>query len=159
MARALSTDHAILLAVSSAMEKAEAEQRHGDIREDDATSTSSDGPAFEPIRTRKTRDTAEYHFRETDFGELARIASMLSKSQSQPQSQSQTGTSKPALERKDTVAGMAIDSPEFNPDDKSFNFFLWMRSKHATTDRYAYLALEVLTRETQSSCRSSKMKT
>lgn len=88
------------------------------------TSSSSEGPAFEPIRTRKTRDTVDYQFEEEDNAtrdELARIASILSGGQA-----SRTHTA-PGLQRQDTVAGMGIESPEFDPNDPSFNFFLWMR--------------------------------
>ena len=84
-------------------------------------------PTFEPIRTRKTRDTLDYQIGEDDgatrdeFSELAKIASILSGRQ-----YTRTDT-KPGLQRQDTVAGMTIESPEFNPDSSSFNFFLWIR--------------------------------
>lgn len=88
------------------------------------TTSSSEGPAFEPIRTRKTRDTVDYQFEDDGAAtrdELARIASILSGNRS-----TRTNTA-PTLERLDTVAGMGIESPEFDPNDPSFNFFLWMR--------------------------------
>jgi ATP-binding cassette subfamily G (WHITE) protein 2 (PDR) len=89
------------------------------------TTSSSEGPTFEPIRTRKTRDTADYQFEEDNDNatrdELARIASILSGGQA---TRADTAS---GLQRQDTVAGMGIESPEFDPNDPSFNFFLWMR--------------------------------
>ena len=97
------------------------------IAADDVSTSSSEGPVFEPIRTRKTRDATDYQFHgnetttRNEFAELAKIASILSGRQA---TRSDT---KPSLERRDTVAGMAIESPEFDPNSPSFNFFLWMR--------------------------------
>lgn len=88
------------------------------------TTSSSEGPTFEPIRTRKTRDTIDYQFEDNDNAsrdELARIASILSGGQA---TRASTAT---GLQRQDTVTGMGIESPEFDPNDPSFNFFLWMR--------------------------------
>ncbi|KAJ9497454.1 GTPase-activating protein [Exophiala xenobiotica] len=91
-------------------------------------STSSEESAvdqhFEPIRTRKTRDEADYQFDRGDAAtrsELARLASMLSGGQSV------RTTTSDGLSRQDTVAGMAPESPEFDPNHPSFNFFLWLR--------------------------------
>jgi len=98
--------------------------------EDDRRSLStrsgigSDGPFFEPIRTRKTRDEADYKFDNGDVatrGELARLATLLSGAQV-TRTHSNAGLSK-----QDTVAGMAVESPEFDPNHPTFNFFLWMR--------------------------------
>lgn len=88
------------------------------------TTSSSEGPAFEPIRTRKTRDTVDYQFEHDDDAtrnELAQIASILSRNRSI------RSNTTPGLQRLDTVEGMGIESPEFDPNDPSFNFFLWMR--------------------------------
>lgn len=95
--------------------------RHRSI--DNVSTSSSEGPVFEPIRTRKTRDTIDYQFHVEDAtrDELARIASLLSSRRS-----TLTDT-KTSLQRVDTVAGMGVDSPEFDPNNPSFNFFLWMR--------------------------------
>ena len=76
---------------------------------------------FEPIRTRKTRESLEYRPADTDsHPELARLASILS------------GSAKPkdsgdGLSRVDTVVGMEVTDPRFNPEDPSFDFFLWVR--------------------------------
>ncbi len=94
---------------------------------DDVSTSSSERPRFEPIRTRKTRDTTDYEIgddegvKRQDFTELAKIASILSGRQA-----SRTDT-KDGLQRQDTVAGMGVESPEFDPNSASFNFFLWMR--------------------------------
>lgn len=53
--------------------------------------------------------------------ELVRLASVLSGRQP-----SRTSTST-GLQRQDTVAGMGMESPEFDPNHPSFNFFLWLR--------------------------------
>lgn len=90
----------------------------------EVSTSSSEGPQFEPIRTRKTRDEADYQFDRGDDdvrGELARIASVLSGLQA-----ARTNTNG-GLQRQDTVTGMGIESPEFDPNNPSFNFFLWMR--------------------------------
>ena len=82
-------------------------------------------PTFEPLRTRKTREPEEYRFDdgdETTREELARIASVLTGAQSRTKSSTDEG-----LERRDTVAGMGVESPEFDPNNPSFNFFLWIR--------------------------------
>ncbi|RVX67830.1 hypothetical protein B0A52_07758 [Exophiala mesophila] len=89
------------------------------------TSSSSEGPRFEPIRTRKTRDSIDYQFENDNQAatrvEMARLASVLSG----------TGVSRAStasgLQRVDTVAGMTMDSPEFDPNSASFNFYLWLR--------------------------------
>ncbi|KAI1611046.1 ABC multidrug transporter [Exophiala viscosa] len=84
----------------------------------------SDGPFFEPIRTRKTRDEADYQFDNGDVakrGELARLATLLSGGQA-TRTHSTAGLSK-----QDTVTGMTLESPEFDPSHPAFNFFLWMR--------------------------------
>ena len=94
------------------------------IPDDSVSPSSSEGPRVEPIRTRKTRDTVDYQF-ETDEDatrdELAKIASILSGQQVH-----KTQTT-PSLRRQDTVAGMTVESPEFDPNSSSFNFFLWVR--------------------------------
>lgn len=85
---------------------------------------SPDGPRFEPISTRKTRDEADYQFDSgtaATRGELARMATLLSGGHP-TRTHSDAGLSK-----QDTVAGMAIESPEFNPNHPSFNFYLWLR--------------------------------
>lgn len=91
-----------------------------------ATSSSSEGPRFEPIRTRKTRDTVDYQFEHDDEAatrnEMAKIASVLSGTGAASRSSTVSG-----LQRVDTVAGMTIESPEFDPNSPSFNFFLWLR--------------------------------
>src|SRR4051794_8209005 len=90
-----------------------------------SSSEAGEGPAFEPIRTRKTRDADEYRFEdgdETTRDELAKIASILSGARSRSKSYTSDG-----LQRQDTVAGVAIESPEFDPNNPSFNFFLWIR--------------------------------
>ena len=86
--------------------------------------SSSEGPAFEPIRTRKTRDDDEYRFDgdEATRDELAKIASVLSGARSRSKSFTSDG-----LQRADTVAGMGVESPEFDPNNPSFNFFLSIR--------------------------------
>ncbi|KAL2429794.1 ABC multidrug transporter MDR1 [Exophiala dermatitidis] len=92
--------------------------------EREISTSSSEGPRFEPIRTRRTRDSMDYHFDdggEDTRSELARIASVLSGAQP---SRTSTNT---GLKRQDTVAGMGIESPEFDPNHPSFNFFLWIR--------------------------------
>ncbi|KIW34417.1 uncharacterized protein PV07_01195 [Cladophialophora immunda] len=94
-----------------------------DSLEREVSTSSSEGPAFEPIRTRKTRDTDDYRFDDeepTRPDELARIASVLSGARTR------TLTSD-GLQRQDTVAGMGIESPEFDPNNPAFNFFLWIR--------------------------------
>ena len=97
------------------------------VAADDVSTSSSEGPRFEPIRTRKTRDTIDYQIADDEgvtrdnFAELAKIASILSGGQA-----TRTDTT-PGLQRKDTVAGMGIESPEFDPNSPEFNFFLWMR--------------------------------
>ena len=95
-------------------------------REISTSSSEPDaGPAFEPIRTRKTRDADEYRFDDGDGAtreELAKIASILSGARSRTKSFADDG-----LQRQDTVAGMAMESPEFDPNNPSFNFFLWIR--------------------------------
>ena len=94
-----------------------------DQLEREISTSSSEGPTFEPIRTRKTREPDEYKFHDGDEAtrdELARIASILSGARSR------TITSD-GLERRDTVAGMAMESPEFDPNNPSFNFYLWIR--------------------------------
>lgn len=81
-------------------------------------------PEFEPIRTGRTRDAADYQFHNDEDvtqNELARIASILSGGQ-----YSQGGTAT-GLQRQDTVTGMGIESPQFDPNSPHFNFFLWMR--------------------------------
>lgn len=89
-----------------------------------SSSSASDGPAFEPIRTRRTRDAEEYRFDgdETTRDELANIASILSGARSRTKSYQSD-----SLQRQDTVAGMGVESPEFDPNNPSFNFFLWIR--------------------------------
>jgi len=92
-----------------------------DYLERELSTSSSDGPRFEPIRTRKTRDTADYQFDDgeaTTRDELARIASVLSGVRTHTDG---------GLQRQDTVAGMGIESPEFDPNSSSFDFFLWFR--------------------------------
>jgi hypothetical protein len=96
-----------------------------DQLEREVSTSSSEGPAFEPIRTRKTRDAEEYRFDDGDpttRDELAKIASILSGARSRTKSYTSDG-----LQRQDTVAGMAIESPEFDPNSPSFNFYLWIR--------------------------------
>ncbi|EXJ78566.1 hypothetical protein A1O1_08967 [Capronia coronata CBS 617.96] len=92
--------------------------------EREISTSSSEGPRFEPLRTRKTRDSVSYQVDHHDGdtrSELARIATLLSGGQP---SHTSTDT---GLQREDTVAGMDIKSPEFNPHHPSFNFFLWLR--------------------------------
>ncbi|KIX08400.1 uncharacterized protein Z518_03056 [Rhinocladiella mackenziei CBS 650.93] len=93
--------------------------------EHEISTSSSEGPRFEPIRTRKTRDTLDYQFDDDNNAavrpELARIASILSGVQSR------TSHAEGGLKRQDTVAGMGIESPEFDPNSPSFNFILWTR--------------------------------
>lgn len=87
------------------------------------STSSSEGPAFEPIRTRKTRDEEEYRFddgEDTTREELAKIASILSGVRSR-------SFTTDGLQRQDTVAGMDLESPEFDPNHPSFNFYLWIR--------------------------------
>lgn len=95
-------------------------------REISTSSSEPDvGPAFEPIRTRKSRDPDEYRFDHGDEAtreQLAQIASILSGARSRTKSYTSDG-----LQRQDTVAGMGIESPEFDPNSPSFNFFLWIR--------------------------------
>lgn len=94
-----------------------------DELEHSISTSSSEGPAFEPIRTRKTRDEEEYRFDdegETTRDELAKIASILSGARSR-------SFTTDGLQRQDTVAGMGIESPEFDPNHPSFNFYLWIR--------------------------------
>ncbi|KAK5185792.1 GTPase-activating protein [Exophiala sp. CCFEE 6388] len=84
----------------------------------------SDGPLFEPIRTKKTRDGTDYQFDNENAatrGELARLASLLSGGQA-TRTHSTAG-----LSRQDTVAGMGPEAPEFDPSHPSFNFVLWLR--------------------------------
>lgn len=95
-----------------------------DHLEREISTSSSEGPRFEPIRTRKTRDSIDYKFdtgHSTDRDELAKIASILS-----GLGPTRTATSD-ALSRRDTVAGMALESPEFDPNNPAFNLFLWAR--------------------------------
>ena len=92
---------------------------------DNVSTSSSEGPRFEPIRTRKTRDSVDYQFHDDESAtrdELARIASILSGRQQPSRASTASG-----LQRQDTVAGMGVESPEFDPNSPSFNFFLWMR--------------------------------
>lgn len=98
--------------------------------EDEVSASSPDEPIFEPIRTRKTRESVDYQFDSSDHADLARIASVLSGAQSRQPTQTGQG-----LQRQDTVAGMALESPEFDPNHKSFNFFLWVRSKYRFVSR------------------------
>ncbi|ETI20753.1 hypothetical protein G647_07095 [Cladophialophora carrionii CBS 160.54] len=96
-----------------------------DQLEREISTSSSEGPAFEPIRTRKTRDVDDYRFDDGDEAtrdELAKIASILSGARSRTKSYTSDG-----LQRQDTVAGMAIESPEFDPNNPAFNFYLWIR--------------------------------
>ena len=88
----------------------------------EVSTSSSDGPLFEPIRTRKTRDAEEYRYDgdEATREDFARIASVLSGARSRT-------TTRDGLERRDTVAGMGTDAPEFDPNHASFNFNLWIR--------------------------------
>ncbi|KIW21365.1 hypothetical protein PV08_01945 [Exophiala spinifera] len=89
-----------------------------------STESGSEHQRFEPIRSRRTRDEADYEFYRGDAAtrsELARMASVLSGVQP---ARTATGD---GLTRQDTVAGMAPESPEFDPNHPSFNFFLWLR--------------------------------
>lgn len=86
---------------------------------EDISDKSDSNPEFEPLRTRKTRDAVNTSFRGEH--EMAEIASALSRAQSRPSVVSS------GLKRQDTVAGMGVDSPEFDPSHESFNFFLWIR--------------------------------
>ncbi|KIW81857.1 hypothetical protein Z517_04883 [Fonsecaea pedrosoi CBS 271.37] len=91
--------------------------------EREVTTSSSEGPRFEPIRTRRTRDTDDYRFDDEEPAnqdELVRIATILSGVRTR------TITSD-GLQRQDTVAGMGIESPEFDPNNPAFNFYLWIR--------------------------------
>lgn len=110
------------------MAQEDEEHQHAPPLEDqlhrEISSSSSEGPRFEPIRTRKTRDTIDYQFdngEEATRGELARIASVLSGARP-----TRTATDD-GLQRQDTVAGMTVEAPEFDPNHPSFNFFLWIR--------------------------------
>lgn len=94
-----------------------------------STGISSGNPQFEPIRSRKTRESVSHEFKDTDREELARIASILSGGQSR------TNTGRPGLDRQDTVAGMGYDSPEFDPNHKSFSFLLWIRKFMQTLEQ------------------------
>jgi ATPase subunit of ABC transporter with duplicated ATPase domains len=109
---------------ASAAPHAAASSSDGNPLTRETSTTSSEARHFEPIRTRRTRDEADYAFhddRGADREELSRIASVLSGAQ--PSRTSTRGT----LTRQDTVARMTLESPEFDPDSPSFNFLLWMR--------------------------------
>jgi ATP-binding cassette, subfamily G (WHITE), member 2, PDR len=99
-------------------------KQDGDQLEREISTSSSEGPAFEPLRTRKTRDPEEHHYENSerlDRKELARIASFYSGA-ARTHSRASDG-----LQRQDTVAGMNPESPEFDPSHTSFNFMLWIR--------------------------------
>ena len=85
------------------------------------SSESSRTPDLEPIRTSRSRQSLEYTMTEAERPDLAKLASVLSGLQSQ-----RTATSE-GLQRKDTVAGMTVEDPRFDPNHPSFNFYLWVR--------------------------------
>ena len=72
---------------------------------------------FEPIRT-FTRDE--------DRPQLAQLASLLSGNVSRPATYSSAGR-QATLERKDTLAGLEVDDPVFNPSSPQFDFYKWVR--------------------------------
>lgn len=94
--------------------------------DDDSSTHSESSPELLPLRTQKTREAINHGFQ--GDSEMSKIASALSRAQSY-HSRAQSYQSQPSekLERRDTVGRMGIESPEFNPDDPSFNFFLWIR--------------------------------
>lgn len=90
----------------------------------DISSESSDSPRLEPLRTRKTRESIDYSFPENERPELARLASALTGTRSRRSTVTGSGE---IIERVDTVAGMTIEDPRFDPNSPSFDFFLWVR--------------------------------
>lgn len=94
------------------------------INVDEYSRQNSEELDLAPLRTRLTREVIEHSFENVDLQELAQITSVFTNAQSR----ATTTTSRPGLPRQDTVAGMAFESAEFDPNHKSFNFFLWARS-------------------------------
>ena len=88
---------------------------------DHIPSESTRSRQLEPLRLSKSRQSIDYATHEDERPDLARLASLLSGYQSQ-----RTATSD-GLQRKDTVAGMTVDDPRFDPNHTSFNFYLWVR--------------------------------
>src|SRR5271155_4641890 len=81
---------------------------------------SSEVHRFEPIGA-GTTDLADSRFQYDDWSELARIASVLSRGQSFRAAPTDE------LSRQDTVSGMEITDPRFDPQSSEFNFLLWAR--------------------------------
>lgn len=107
----------------------------GSRHSDEISTDSSSEHHFEPIRTRKTRDTIDYEADEVNRPELARLATLLSAARSR----ASTAGDGAALQRADTVTAMAPESPEFDPNSPKFNFFLWMRSRLPPEGQMSFL--------------------
>lgn len=78
---------------------------------------SDDDRQFEPMRT---------FTRNEDIPQLAHLASLLSRSITRPATQS-TANRQSTIERKDTLAGLEVDDPVFDPSSPSFDFYKWVR--------------------------------
>ena len=86
-----------------------------------SSSTSSHSRHFEPLKATKTREDVEFPIEDHERPEVLRVATLLSGLQSNSTAQTD------GLQRQNTVVGMELNDPRFNPQHESFNFMLWMR--------------------------------